>query len=96
MREIRPLRVMWRELETGLWTHVPVTAPVPDPTEGGAGGGFVMNPVSFSAKVPFRVALEHSWSWAIAEGAMPRTSAVAAAIVKTFRTMLRFMVISFS
>jgi HlyD family secretion protein len=22
---------MWRELETGLWTHVPVTAPVPDP-----------------------------------------------------------------
>ena len=32
MREIRTLRVMWRELETGLWTHVPVTAPVPDPT----------------------------------------------------------------
>ena len=32
MREIRTLRVMWRELETGLWSHLPVTAPVPDPT----------------------------------------------------------------
>ncbi len=32
MREIRPLRVMWRELETGLRTHLPATAPVPDPT----------------------------------------------------------------
>jgi len=32
MQEIRTLRVMWRELETGLWTHVPFTAPVPDPT----------------------------------------------------------------
>jgi len=35
VREIRPLRVMWRELETGLWSHLPVTAPVPDPTIGG-------------------------------------------------------------
>ena len=32
MREIRTLRVMWRELETGLRTYLPVTAPVPDPT----------------------------------------------------------------
>lgn len=32
MREIRTLRVMWRELETGQRTHFPATAPVPDPT----------------------------------------------------------------
>jgi hypothetical protein len=35
VREIRTLRVMLRELETGLWTHVPVTAPLSDPTAAG-------------------------------------------------------------
>jgi integrase/recombinase XerD len=34
VREIRTLRVMWRELETELRSHLPVTAPVPDPTLG--------------------------------------------------------------
>ena len=32
MREIRTLRVMWRELETELRRHLGATAPVPDPT----------------------------------------------------------------
>ncbi len=32
MREIRTLRVMWRELETGLRRIIRATAPVPDPT----------------------------------------------------------------
>ena len=45
MREIRTLRVMWRELETGLWTHVPVTAPVPDPV-----GAKVLGPLALPAK----------------------------------------------
>ena len=33
VREIRTLRVMRRGLETELWTHLPATAPVPDPTK---------------------------------------------------------------
>ena len=47
MREIRTLRVMWRELETGLGTHVPVTAPVPDPTvvPGLVGWAFLLLPL---------------------------------------------------
>ncbi len=32
MRETRPLRVMWRGLETELWRFCGATAPVPDPT----------------------------------------------------------------
>ena len=32
MREIRTLRVMWRELETELRQSLRATAPVPDPT----------------------------------------------------------------
>ena len=39
MREIRTLRVMWRELDTGLRNHLPVTAPVPDPYQGSAYNG---------------------------------------------------------
>ena len=31
MREICTLRVMWRELETGLRNHVAAMAPIPDP-----------------------------------------------------------------
>ena len=38
MREIRTLRVMWRELEMGLRPYLAVTAPVPDPTSMDAGG----------------------------------------------------------
>ena len=51
MREIRPLRVMWRELETGLWTDVPVTAPVPDPTR----LRFRVSPVRTREKIGFDV-----------------------------------------
>src|SRR5947209_4753307 len=53
-------------------------------------GGAVMNPVSLSAKVPFRVALEHALAWAFAVGARLRASAVIPAIVKAFALVLTF------
>jgi hypothetical protein len=37
VREIRTLRVMWRELETELRSFLSAIAPVPDPTRAGNG-----------------------------------------------------------
>src|SRR5215469_13017356 len=55
----------------------------------------IMDPVSLSAKVPFRIALEHGLSSALAIGARARASTVTAASVKAFPMALRFMIISF-
>jgi hypothetical protein len=41
------------------------------------------------------VALEHPFSSAIAQGAIPRASAVAIVIAKVFALVVRFMIISF-
>src|SRR6516225_11990951 len=69
---------------------IPVAVIVPFPSkvsrmtpakrEAAAGAGFVKNPASFSAKVPFRVALEHPLFWAFAMGVTPRASTVIAAV----------------
>jgi hypothetical protein len=50
-----------------------------------------MDPVDVYAKVPRKVALEQPLSSAFAMGATLETSAVTAAIVKLFATVLRFM-----
>src|SRR5690349_12128255 len=59
-------------------------------------GGAVINPVSLSANVPFRVALEHPLLSALAIGATVRASAVTAAIAKVFAAVLRFTILSFA
>ena len=78
---------------------IPVSDRAPFPSKvivltlanGTAGGGDVTNPLALWAKVPFSVALEHSLSAAFAAGAMPRASAVTAAIVKAFAMARRFI-----
>src|SRR5712692_9358729 len=100
-----PVTLNWRMLPFRLAVAVYVAVPFPSkfcvPTSthgpnaaGGAGG--VMNPVDVNAKVPLRLALEHPLSLALAVGAMPRASAVTAAIVKVFAMVLRFMILFFA
>src|SRR5262245_11721732 len=85
-----------------LTIPAPVRPPCPSkvsrltPANGPANaGGAVMNPMSLSAKVPSRVALEHAFPAAFAMGAKPRVSAATAPIAKVFAIVLRFMIISF-
>src|SRR5712675_2068737 len=94
--------VTWNMLPFWLNVAVAVVAPFPSkvcvPTSANGparAGGAVKDPVDVYAKVPFRVSLEHALLSAFAVGAMPRASAVTAAIVKVFAMVLRFMIISF-
>ena len=67
----------------------------PAKREAGVGGVFIMNPVSFSAKVPFRVALEHPLSTAFAVGAMLKASVANAAMIKALPMVIGFIIVSF-
>jgi hypothetical protein len=62
---------------------VPTSAIVPAPAADAA----VVIPLDVYAKVPCKLKLLHPLTWAFAVGAMPRASAVIAAIVKAFAIM---------
>ena len=98
-----PVKVVWNKLPFPLAVKVVVVAPfplkvcVPTSANGPARAvGVTTNPVPVYAKVPWRLALEHPLSAALIVGAVPRASALTAAIVTVFAMVLRFMIISFA
>jgi hypothetical protein len=73
-----------------------VIALTPANGRGAAFGAGITNPVSLSAKVPFKLATEHPLLLAaMAVGVMPRASATEA-IANVFAKLLCLMIVSFS